>query len=153
LYRLFLTSGEAEIDIDEIDRATNRLVVGAIKARKLRTVSGEIEEMLGSIILRTSRVFPKAGRRSPNGVPMAKTRRKEKVEAFDAQYVCTFRPEPEGGYTVRCPAFPEIVSFGASLEEARRNAREAIELCLEVYRDSGWPIQHAGRVLRGGVLA
>ena len=63
---------------------------------------------------------------------MRKTKRKEKIGTLDAQYVCTFRPEPEGGYTVRCPALPEIVSYGASLEEARPNAREAIELCLEI---------------------
>jgi predicted RNase H-like HicB family nuclease len=65
-------------------------------------------------------------------------KRNETVRTIDAQYVCTFRPEPDGGYTVRCRAFPEIVSFGASLEEARRNAREAIELCIEVYQQKGW---------------
>ncbi len=64
-------------------------------------------------------------------------KRNETVKTIDAQYVCTFRREPEGGYTVKCRAFPEIVSYGASLDEARRNAREAIELCLEVYRDKG----------------
>jgi predicted RNase H-like HicB family nuclease len=71
---------------------------------------------------------------------MRKMKRKEKIGTVDAQYICTFRPEPEGGYTVRCPAFPEIVSFGASLEEARQNAREAIELCLRVYTDKQWPV-------------
>ena len=64
----------------------------------------------------------------------------EAVETFQAQYVCTFRPEPEGGFTVRCAAFPEIVSYGATLEAARRNAREAIELCIEVYRDEVRPL-------------
>ena len=64
-------------------------------------------------------------------------RREETVGISDAQYVCTFRPEAEGGYTVRCAAFPEIVSFGASLEEARAAAREAIELCIEVYQLEG----------------
>ena len=64
---------------------------------------------------------------------------KSTVSTINAQYVCTFRPEPEGGYTVTCPAFPEIVSYGSSLEEARERAREAIELCLEVYRDEGRP--------------
>jgi predicted RNase H-like HicB family nuclease len=34
----------------------------------------------------------------------------------------------------------EIVTYGATLDEARRNAREAIELCLEVYRDKGWSL-------------
>ncbi len=67
-------------------------------------------------------------------------KRNETVKTIDAQYVCTFRREPEGGYTVKCRAFPEIVSYGASLEEARHNAREAIELCLEVYREKGWPL-------------
>jgi predicted RNase H-like HicB family nuclease len=71
---------------------------------------------------------------------MARMKRDETVSAIDAQYVCTFRPEPEGGYTVRCRAFPEIVSYGASLEEARRNAREALELCIEVYRKKKWPL-------------
>jgi predicted RNase H-like HicB family nuclease len=66
--------------------------------------------------------------------------RKPIITAVEAQYLCTFRPEPEGGYTVTCAAFPEIVSYGVSLEEARKNAREAIELCVEVYRDEGRPI-------------
>jgi predicted RNase H-like HicB family nuclease len=26
------------------------------------------------------------------------------------------------------------------LDEARHNAREAIELCLEVYQEKGWPL-------------
>ncbi len=67
-------------------------------------------------------------------------KRKETIKTINAQYVCTFRPEPEGGYTVKCRAFPEIVSYAASLEQARRNAREAIELCLEVYQEKGWPL-------------
>lgn len=64
-------------------------------------------------------------------------KQRETISAFEARYICDFRREPEGGFTVTCPAFPEIVSYGSSLEDARRNAREAIELCLEVYRDEG----------------
>ena len=67
-------------------------------------------------------------------------KRKETVRTIHAQYACTFRPEPEGGYTVRCAAFPEIVSYGTSLEEARQNAREALELCIEVYQKNGWEL-------------
>jgi antitoxin HicB len=51
----------------------------------------------------------------------------------ETAYVCHFQPEPEGGYTVTCPALPPVVTYGETLEEARANAREAIELCLEVY--------------------
>ena len=71
---------------------------------------------------------------------MAGMKRDETANTIDTQYVCTFRPEPEGGYTVLCSAFPEIVSYGASLEEARHNAREALELCIEVYQEKGWPL-------------
>ena len=67
-------------------------------------------------------------------------KRKESIRTVSAQYVCTFRPEPEGGYTVRCPAFPGLVSDGSTLEEARRNAREALELCIEMYQKKGWPL-------------
>jgi predicted RNase H-like HicB family nuclease len=64
-------------------------------------------------------------------------RREEAVGVSDVHYACTFRPEPEGGYTVRCSAFPEIVTCGPTLEAAREAAREAIELCVEVYQQEG----------------
>jgi antitoxin HicB len=64
-------------------------------------------------------------------------RRKETIKTIDAQYICVFRREQEGGYTVRCPAFPGLITNGRTLEEARANAREALELCLEVYQQEG----------------
>ncbi len=42
-----------------------------------------------------------------------------------------FEPSDEGGYTVYVPALPGCVSEGDSLEQARQNIREAIELYLE----------------------
>ena len=65
------------------------------------------------------------------------SKRSETITTLDAQYVCTFSPEPEGGYTVTCPALPEIVTYGATLEQARYNAKEAIELVLECYQEEG----------------
>ena len=67
-------------------------------------------------------------------------RRKETVKTIDARYTCTFRPEPEGGYTVRCHAFPGLITNGETLEEARANAREALELCIEVFQQEGRPL-------------
>jgi antitoxin HicB len=55
-------------------------------------------------------------------------------------YLCHFRPEPEGGFTVTCPKLPPVVTYGETLEEAQANAREAIELCLEVMWEDGRPI-------------
>ena len=53
------------------------------------------------------------------------------------QYTITLRPEPEGGYTVRVPALPEVVTYGVDEAEALRMAHEAIELALDVRRDEG----------------
>jgi predicted RNase H-like HicB family nuclease len=62
-------------------------------------------------------------------------------------YLCLFRPEPEGGFTVTCPKLPPVVTYGETLEEAQANAREAIELCLEVMREDGQPIAPPDRDL------
>jgi predicted RNase H-like HicB family nuclease len=70
-------------------------------------------------------------------------KRTETISTVHAQYICTFRPESEGGYTVRCAAFPELITNGRTLEEARLAAREALELCLEVYRGDGREIPAA----------
>jgi predicted RNase H-like HicB family nuclease len=71
---------------------------------------------------------------------MTAMKHEETISALHAQYICTFRAEPGGEYTVRCAAFPELITNGPTLEEARAAAREALELCLEVYRDEGRPI-------------
>jgi len=62
-------------------------------------------------------------------------------------YLCHFRPEPEGGFTVTCPKLPPVVTYGETLEEAQANAREAIESCLEVMRQDGQPIPPPDRDL------
>lgn len=51
----------------------------------------------------------------------------------------TLRPEPEGGFTVRVPALPEIVTYGESEDEALAMARDAIRLVLESRRERGEP--------------
>jgi antitoxin HicB len=62
------------------------------------------------------------------------------VKGKGLAYLCHFRPEPEGGYTVTCPALPPVVTYGENLEEARANAREAIALCLEEFQAQGRPV-------------
>jgi antitoxin HicB len=42
-------------------------------------------------------------------------------------YTFVFNPEPEGGYTVTCPALPGLVTYGETLDEARAMARDAME--------------------------
>ncbi|MBN9305029.1 MAG: hypothetical protein BGO82_10015 [Devosia sp. 67-54] len=52
-------------------------------------------------------------------------------------YTIHLLPEPEGGFTVRVPALPPVVTYGETYEEAMANAREAIEAILDVYREEG----------------
>jgi predicted RNase H-like HicB family nuclease len=42
----------------------------------------------------------------------------ESVAKYEYVYTCLFEPEPEGGFTVTCPALPGLVTYGASMEEA-----------------------------------
>jgi predicted RNase H-like HicB family nuclease len=74
-------------------------------------------------------------------------KRKKSGRQVLVAYLCVFRPEPEGGFTVTCPKLPPVVSYGETVEEAQANAREAIELCLEVMREGGEPIPPPDRDL------
>ncbi len=56
------------------------------------------------------------------GTAMAKTR---------YRYNIMLRPEPEGGYTALVPALPGCVTYGRTLEEARKMARDAISGYIE----------------------
>ncbi len=55
-------------------------------------------------------------------------------------YTVVLTPEEEGGYSVAVPALAGCHTQGETVEEALANAREAIELYLEVLRDEGRPI-------------
>ena len=72
-------------------------------------------------------------------------KRKKSGQRALVAYLCHFRPEPEGGFTVTCPKLPPVVTYGESMGEAQANAREAIELCLEV--TDGQPIPPPDRHL------
>lgn len=52
-------------------------------------------------------------------------------------YTVVLRPEPEGGFTVRVPALPEIVTFGEDESDALAMAKEAIELAVEHRKSLG----------------
>ena len=52
-------------------------------------------------------------------------------------YNIIFRAEPEGGFTVFVPALPGCITYGKTLAQARKMAKEAIELYLEDIIASG----------------
>ena len=47
------------------------------------------------------------------------------------------KPEPEGGYTINVPALPGCITYGVDLEEAKLNAKEAIELYIDSLKEHG----------------
>ena len=55
-------------------------------------------------------------------------------------YKILLRSEPEGGYTVMVPTLEGCITYGETLEEAKINAREAVELYIESLRDDQLPI-------------
>ena len=59
---------------------------------------------------------------------------------MEYSYTVVLREEPEGGFTILVPALPEIVSYGKTLEEARRRAAGAIECAILGRQDLGEPV-------------
>lgn len=55
-------------------------------------------------------------------------------------FAVVLEPEEEGGFTVRVPAFPEIVTYGKDEREALAMAEDAIRLVIEDSLARGEPI-------------
>jgi len=66
----------------------------------------------------------------------------------DREFDVVIVSELEGGYSVFVPELPSVATQGETIEEARANAREAIECHLEVMHEDGLPIPtvHRDRV-------
>src|SRR6201993_4767223 len=61
----------------------------------------------------------------------------EAVEVMTKTYTFVFTPEPEGGFTVTCPALPGLVTYGQTLQEARDMAQDAMDGLIEVMLEKG----------------
>jgi len=62
-------------------------------------------------------------------------------------YRILLRQEPEGGYTVVVPSLEGCVTFGETIEECIKNAKEAIELFVETLKEYNEPIPSDENVL------
>ena len=62
-------------------------------------------------------------------------------------YKILLKPEPEGGYTVNVPALPGCITYGVDLEDAKTNAKEAIELYIESLKEHSEEIPTVENVL------
>jgi antitoxin HicB len=55
-------------------------------------------------------------------------------------YNIILRPEPEGGFTASVPALPGCVTYGRTLAEARKMAKDAIIGYIQSLRKHGEPV-------------
>ncbi len=63
-------------------------------------------------------------------------------------YAVVLEPEDEGGFTVRVPAFPEIVTYGKDEADALAMAKDAIGLVIadSVARGEPLPADEPSRI-------
>ena len=56
--------------------------------------------------------------------------RKEPITSAEYTYAAIFEPVEEGGFVVSFPAFPDLMTQGETLEEARAMAADLLTGCL-----------------------
>jgi predicted RNase H-like HicB family nuclease len=56
------------------------------------------------------------------------------------QFTVTIDRDEDGVWVVECPSIPGCVSQGKTKDEALTNVKEAIQLCLEVRAEKGFPL-------------
>lgn len=66
--------------------------------------------------------------------------RKEPVASLGHGFMAVFEPAEEGGFLVRFPAIPGLVTEGETLDEAREMARDALRCFVEGQLADGLPI-------------
>lgn len=73
------------------------------------------------------------------------------MKARELNYTVIFQKEAEGGYTALVPALPGCVTYGKNLEEAKKMAKEAIELYLESMKSHNEDIPSQEEIFYGQV--
>jgi predicted RNase H-like HicB family nuclease len=56
------------------------------------------------------------------------------------KFLITIFQDEDGVFVAECPSIPGCVSQGGTEEEAEKNVRDAIKVCLEVRAEKGMPL-------------
>lgn len=67
------------------------------------------------------------------------------------QFTITLDRDEDGAWVAECPSIPGCVSQGSTRDEAVSNVEEAIQLCLEVRAERGFPLTIETRQLEVAV--
>lgn len=73
------------------------------------------------------------------------------MKSQELNYTVVYQKEPEGGYTVIVPSLAGCVTYGKNLDEAKKMAKEAIELYLESLKEHNEEIPTQKDVFYGQV--
>jgi antitoxin HicB len=65
------------------------------------------------------------------------------------RYPANFQKEPEGGYTVTFPDFPEAITCGTSVEDARLHAKDVLESAIDWYIEDRRAVPTPSKPKRG----
>ncbi len=68
------------------------------------------------------------------------------------EFKVILEPDEQGGYVAVCPSLPGCYSQGETVEEALKNIKEAIELCLEDMESHGEEIPDTSHSLVATVV-
>ena len=66
---------------------------------------------------------------------------------MDYRVPLVLTPQPEGGYTVTSPLFPELITEGGSTDEALGNVADAFSAVIELYEDLGRSLPQHTQIL------
>ena len=64
-------------------------------------------------------------------------------------YTIIYEQEDKGGYHAFCPTLPGCHSYGSTIEEARKNIKEAVEAYIESLQKDGEPIPEEKDIMVG----
>jgi len=67
-------------------------------------------------------------------------------------FTAVFEPAEEGGFTAFVAELPGAISQGETLDEARENLKEAIQLILEVNRENALEDVDTARIIREKIV-
>lgn len=71
------------------------------------------------------------------------------MKSKEASFRIVLRPEPEGGYTVIVPSLPGCITYGETVEEAKKMAKDAIKAYLKSMKKHGERVQDDSATLEG----
>jgi antitoxin HicB len=92
-------------------------------------------------------------------IPFAKI--KVSMKKSRGHFNVVLRPDPEGGFTAIVPVLPGCVTYGRTLAEARKMAKDAISAYIESLKKHGAPIpkrraivpQHSRDIPKGALVS